>query len=256
MNITYHLINPTGNITALVETPVLIENQVQIAAMIMDNEKSCEQVGYISDGDTSCDIKLRMAGGEFCGNATMSTAAFFCRKIDLPDGEEKDVKVKVYGIKDAINVHIIRNKDSFLGKVSMPYPVSITNEKFFYEGNIYHYPMVSFNSISHIIVEDSMPVVMAERAVVQWCKEKRLDCLGLMILNKERTSVKPLVYCTQPESLFWESSCASGTTAVGAYFAARDRKDVCMSFSEPGGTLTIEALKDKSLFLSGSVSFL
>ena len=35
-----------------------------------------EQVGFVSaPSDSGCDIDLQMAGGEFCGNATMSAAA-------------------------------------------------------------------------------------------------------------------------------------------------------------------------------------
>ena len=67
----------TTRITILVVSPVPVSDQPDIAEMLMEHEPSCEQVGFISASDDS-DIRLRMAGGELCGNAAMSTAVLFC----------------------------------------------------------------------------------------------------------------------------------------------------------------------------------
>ena len=108
-NIKYHVMDPTGNITILVETPVAEASQPFVAAKLMELEPEVEQVGFLTLAETpepdrsGClqqkmasqpektqqsekiplaessqnkyDIALRMAGGEFCGNATMSAAA-------------------------------------------------------------------------------------------------------------------------------------------------------------------------------------
>lgn len=255
MNIKYHLINPTGNITILVETPVRIEEQPKIGSLLMQKEPSCEQVGFIQKGDSESDIVLRMAGGEFCGNATMSTAAFFCRSQELASGESRNVAVKILGVNKIVNVTITREDNVYFGKVEMPRPNSIKNERFYYEGRYFPYPIVEFKGISHMVVEDDMPISMAERAIKKWCDDFHLEGLGIMLVNRELTSLRPLVYIKDADTLVWESSCASGTTAVGAYLCKRDNEDKSFSFAEPGGTLTIEAFTDGRLILGGQVLF-
>ena len=74
-----------------------------------------------------------------------------------------------------------------------------------------------------------------------------------MFLDRERGVLKPLVYVPSAATLFWESSCASGTTAVGAYLAAKSGAAVRMPLKQPGGTLEIEADPDGKLLLKGSV---
>ena len=76
----YSVFDPTGNITALVRDPVAPLQQPVIAAGIMRKHPEVEQVGFVSfDGALPA---LRMAGGEFCGNASMSAAALLCMEQD------------------------------------------------------------------------------------------------------------------------------------------------------------------------------
>ena len=69
----YSIWDPTGNITALVETQTSIDRQPEVAARIMDLHPEVEQVGFVSK---VLRPYLRMAGGEFCGNASMCAAAW------------------------------------------------------------------------------------------------------------------------------------------------------------------------------------
>lgn len=111
--INYCIFDPTGNITALVETAVDEAKQPAVAARIMEMHPEVEQVGFVRfaenagcgdaeaeragsvdesagcdaeaaragsvEASTGCgaDVVLRMAGGEFCGNATMCAAALY-----------------------------------------------------------------------------------------------------------------------------------------------------------------------------------
>ena len=93
----------------------------------------------------------------------------------------------------------------------------------------------------------------AERLAPVWCRTLESEALGLMFLDRERGILKPLVYVPSADTLFWESSCASGTTAVGAYLAAESGKAVQVPLKQPGGTLEIDAAPDGTLLLKGSV---
>ena len=70
MEIHYVLMNPCGNRTVLVETPVAGKDYKKIATALMKKEPTAEQVGFLEMGENGNYI-LKMAGGEFCGNATM-----------------------------------------------------------------------------------------------------------------------------------------------------------------------------------------
>lgn len=255
MEISYRLYNPTGNITALVETQVPVEHQPEVAEYIMKQSPSCEQVGYLSGPVEGSDITLRMAGGEFCGNATMSTAACFCNAQGMQNGETRTVNVKVIGTSGLVPVEVTREKGSYYGTISMPKALKIENVKFTIEGDEYTYPVVSFVGISHVIMDDKFPVSLTETAIKLWCDRLKVQGLGFMIVNEKRTILRPLVYVKNTETLVWESSCASGTTAVAAYFAHKDGCPVKLSLKEPGGILTVQTFEDGSVKLSGKVDF-
>ena len=74
--IKYSIFDPTGNITALVESQIPAAEQPTVAAAVMERHPSVEQVGFVRfDPASDPPVSLRMAGGEFCGNATMCAAA-------------------------------------------------------------------------------------------------------------------------------------------------------------------------------------
>lgn len=59
---------------------------------------------------------------------------------------------------------------------------------------------------------------------------------GLLLFDEQEKSLKPLV-AVEDVSLIWERGCGSGTSAVGAYLAAREKKDVTVSLKQPGGVM-------------------
>ena len=275
--IEYEYIDPTGNITVLVTTLVDIKSQPEIADMIMKMEPTCEQVGFVGFSDKG-DIKLRMAAGEFCGNATMSTAALLCDKRGMSEGESKSVIVESSGCKDLVGVNITRNKDSdnihvYSGQVDMPLPKRIRRCDFTFRGSVYELPVVEFDGISHIIMNESVNILSdmeAEDAVRKWCDDISADALGIMKISSETISVsedksndynieinmRPLVYVKEINSLFWENSCASGTTAVGAYYVNQHKgASISLTAHEPGGVLSVFSRNDGHLILSGTVYF-
>ena len=72
----YAILDPTGNVTALVRDPVEVACQPVVARQVMDRHPEVEQVGFVSGAasDPLAQAELRMAGGGVCGNAAMSAA--------------------------------------------------------------------------------------------------------------------------------------------------------------------------------------
>ncbi len=246
--IQYVLLDPTGNRTILVESSVPIAEQPRIAAKLMELEPTAEQVGFFSiNGGRTC---LRMAGGEFCGNAAMSAAALTAMDRGIDD---RTVYVTVTGTPDPVAVSVKRLSDGSLqGTVTMPQPVRIGTETF-PDGEAF--PVVHFDGICHVIAEAPLSRERAEMLAPYWCRYLNTDALGIMLFDREEQTLSPLVYVTVPETLFWEHSCASGTTAVGAFLAAQSAR-VSLSLKQPGGTLHIETDDEGRLLLTGTVRLL
>ena len=179
MDVNYVLMNPTGNRTILVTTPVDKKRYKTVAGKLMEKEPTAEQVGFL-DISPSGLISLNMAGGEFCGNATMSAAAYAVAK----DLSESPVQMKVSGAKSRLRVEIAADgayagskeggglqKETktgrkgavigvggnhsnvvYTGLVKMPAPVEIKDVRLPLGGEMIKLPAVVFDGITHIIL--------------------------------------------------------------------------------------------------------
>lgn len=247
----YKVFNPTGNITILVESKVNPDERIALANKLLEIEKEAEQVGFISDSDDA-DIRLDMAGGEFCGNATMSAAAYMALKQNVGTLSKLEVIVSVSGADKPIKVTVNReNAKRFSGYVQMPMPQSISRTILPYLEKEYEFTLIKFDGISHLIYEGTLEKSMCEVAIKEWCRMLDTKGLGIMMIDINNMKLTPLVYVRNQNSLYWESSCASGTTAAGIYLGTKI-KDKEFSFVEPGGILKVLLEGDK-VFLGGVV---
>lgn len=239
--IEYCVFDPTGNITALVTTAVDKEDQPAAAAQVMRGEPAVEQVGFVKfaccDGEAGAagtgspaslpegepPVRLRMAGGEFCGNATMCSAALY----QLLSGADKKcsaaadtfdstanaaaasdthkVLVSVSGAALPITVCLRQTGDaSFEASVQMPPALSIDEIDFSTGSGAEQtndpdcqgaaapsrLPIVRMGGIDHIIIEPDSAFFgikdnsgVAEKLVREWCALIDSECLGLMFLE-------------------------------------------------------------------------
>lgn len=75
----YEILNPSGNITALVTEDVPREKYKEISDEIMKNDPNIEQVGFLKKYSNSI-FRLEMAGFEFCGNASRAFECFLVKE--------------------------------------------------------------------------------------------------------------------------------------------------------------------------------
>ena len=245
----YSIFDPTGNITALVESPVEESCQPSVAAAIMARHTAVEQVGFLrlpaGEGETPA---LRMAGGEFCGNASMSAAALWALRRGLDGGE---CSLRVSGAESAVSVRLRRETEgSFAAAVHMPPAGQITEKECVISGRRGTLSCVYMEGITHAVItpasaffalKDDRPA--AERAVRTLCAALGANCLGLMFLEEEmpRCRLTPLVWVPASGTLFWENSCASGSAAVSMALARTLKRTVALDLDEPGGRLRAES---------------
>jgi hypothetical protein len=111
-------------------------------------------------------------------------------------------------------------------------------------------PLVRMEGISHVIVSDASPLFAlkaqpaeAEEAVKAWCAALKAEGLGLMFLQRGEGDPRltPLVYIPGSATVFWESSCASGSSAVGMALAAGSGRAQRLTLAQPGGRLQVES---------------
>ncbi|MBQ9551733.1 MAG: diaminopimelate epimerase [Clostridia bacterium] len=244
----YVLLDPTGNITALVTDPLPPARQPSAAAQLMQKEPTCEQVGFVKQDH------LRMAGGEFCGNAALSAAALYCRLHPLPQADERLVSLLVFGQENAVEVRVTpQTERTFFGTVSMPLPLAVAPCTLRFAGETYALTRVDFAGMTHLIAAQPIEKQTAEKAIKVWCEALKAEALGIMLLSENNRRITPLVYVPAADTLFWESSCASGTAAAAAALSHGKNGERHYEFDEPGGRLCVDAAPDH-LLLSGRVT--
>lgn len=250
--IRYSILDPSGNITALVESAVGADARAVVAAELMRRHPEVEQVGFVHRTEPGDPVRaeLNMAGGEFCGNASLCTAALLLLDGDAPVGTEASVPLRVSGVRAPVEVRIRREAaERFRGGLRMPPALSVGETELRLGGVRAPVPLVRMEGISHLILRPDcafFPILLdrgaAEEAVRRWCADLGADCLGLMFLEGELPALRltPLVFVPGSGTLFWENSCASGSAAAALFLTAQSGAPVDLSLEEPGGSLRVQ----------------
>lgn len=267
MKLRFTKVNPVENMTIFILDSLAREKHISIANDLMNyNNLYAEQVGFIEEpmsikGKSLNTLRLQMMGGEFCGNATRSLAAYMVYKdhpsINKINDQEYNVILEASGNQELLNC-LVRKTDKeniFNSRISMPLAERITNV------NINKIPAkrVDFEGISHFIV-DSYKVQDKEdfyRHIKRYMEKEDYDAFGIMYYDEVKEFLEPLVHVRMTNSKFWERSCASGTSAFGIAEAIRENKNVKLQVKQTGGVLGVEVkLEDgdvKEVFLEGEV---
>ena len=233
MEVKFIKASPTENMTLLIETPVAREKQLAVAErLIAYGSVYAEQAGYIEEAENpAAEKRLQMMAGEFCGNASLSLAAWLAQKKNLQIGEKTEITLEVSGAEELVRCEMKREAEHrFLGRVAMPLPQTIEKRAFTLDGERIELTAVVFGESA---------AKKAEHAARVWAKELP-PVFGLLLFDEQEKSLKPLV-AVEDVSLIWERGCGSGTSAVGAYLAAREKKDVTVSLKQPGGVMRATA---------------
>ena len=246
----YSIWDPTGNITALVESDIDQSQQISVAAALMELHPQVEQVGFVQFNKDNLQVCLRMAGGEFCGNAAMSAAALYLMRTNHSADMPQSVQIGVSGASTPLEA-ILSETDSKMYSASLqtPWSASVAYREFSFQNQRGLLPVVDLGGIIQIMIQpDSVFYNMlynrsdAERAIGQWCSELSAPGLGFMFLNHKDDffDMTPLVYVPGAGTVFWENSCASGSTAVCMYYVSETGKGVQLVLNQPGGIMCVK----------------
>lgn len=233
MILEYYIFDPTGNITALVTSQTPVADYRKISSFIMEKHPDVEQVGFV---DLSGEYpKLHMAGGELCGNATLSSAALYCQLNNI---KKTGIKVSVFGAFEDIDVNIEGENGQYTGEVFLPKSLKITENDFYADGKTYRLPLVEMPGISHIIADESIDAETAEKLLIDYAGKSQAEAVGIMLYNSKTDDLLPIVFVKSCGTLVRENSCVSGSFAVASYLSLK-RGDIACRLIQPGGVLEV-----------------
>ena len=247
MEVDFVKISPTQNMTILVTSPLDRIDYVKTAEKIMayDNVHA-EQVGFVEKAlNPKALARLQMAGGEFCGNASLALCAWLKWKGKAENSDSSTVPIEASGLDELLCCEIKKVDDYFLGKISMPIPELVKDYYIEISGKEYCFAVVYMPGISHVIVNTEQ-IAIGEETIVD-ALISNLDAItcddafGVMHYDKKRRFLKPFVYVKTAGTKVWERGCGSGTAALGAYLAYVSGRKTKAAIAQPGGTITVEA---------------
>ena len=229
MNLVLRYADPAGNITAIVESPVHPEDRVSISKAILALGKA-EQVGFAVSPLLGGDGRLQMMGGEFCGNAARSFGYLLATER-YSSGQHR-ISVEISGADAPLSV----TADLHLGTAAAEMPLPLGMSTLTVAGQAL--PLVELPGICHVILEGQAPSYTLVQQVLDAARPLPYEAIGVMFL--ERLQLTPAVYVRSTDSLVWESSCGSGSTACGWYLSQeKPQGEYTYAFSQPGGTIQV-----------------
>ena len=237
-------LSPTQNMTVLVTSRHAVADYPSIATELLSaGHVHAEQVGFVRPPtSTAAQVRLHMAGDEFCGNATMALAALTSMEQDLDVGRRTGVVLEVSGLGSLVTCEVERLEDHFACELTAPRPISVETYDF---AGVETGVMVRYPDAAHLVVEcarhDRTSRDRAEEVARRLGETEGVSMVGVMLYDPERGELAPLINVPALDSMVWERSCGSGTASIGAYLAARAGAPVRASVHQPGGTMHVRA---------------
>ena len=222
MTIDYLVADPSGNTTILVLTPVPKEEHSALAAKLLALPGiEAEQVGYVTR-EAGKPLRVDMMGGEFCGNASRSAAAW---ALACDGGTQGD------GLYEAF--------------IEMPYPEDVSGVLVDAGDVPARFFRVDLPGITHFVhfVPDLEGIDKEKywHILADYVDGEDFPAYGLILCDTKEQTMIPAVYVRDTDTLYWENSCGSGSAAVAAALACTTHKNVACYMKQPGGTLAIAA---------------
>ena len=221
----FELLNPSGNITALVVDDYGREKYQEISNEIMNKNPQVEQVGFLKKYSDSI-FRLEMAGLEFCGNASRAFACFLFKNKYVSTNE---FKISVSGYEDLIDCKVEKKGDDFYSTVDLKLNKSLDDIISNKTLNGQSVSVVNLPGISHILLDqnvfkfDKNNCLKEGKKIIEELKLIDLSAVGAIWFNNNQ--INPVVYVKDIDSLFYENSCGSGSIAFGIYQSYLKKKD-------------------------------
>lgn len=228
---TVAVLDPAGNVTAIVCSDVPAAERARVAAQILRlPELGIEQVAFLTEPRSGGEIRLEMMGGEFCGNALR--CAGFYQALRTGAQGKSCVFAEISGADGAQPVMA----DTAEGTAStvMPLPLSVQPAGW---ADV-QATRVTFAGITHFVIDCAQPdEALVQRAIAA---APEASAVGAIFLDRAHGSIKPVVFVRETASCVAENSCASGSVAAAVVLTADFADGITeIGIGQPGGTLEV-----------------
>ena len=213
------VLDPAGNVTALVLSDVQAAERARIAAQLLRlPELRIEQAAFLTAPRCGGEIRLEMMGGEFCGNA-LRCAGFYHALRTGAQGKTC-VLAEISGAEGVQPVMA----DTAAGEAStvMPLPRAVQPA----DWPDVQAVRVTFDGITHFVMDRAQPDdALVQRAIAA---APEASAVGALFLDRAAGS------CVA------ETSCASGSVATAVVLTADFADGITeIGIGQPGGTLEV-----------------
>lgn len=228
---TVAVLDPAGNVTAIVCSDVSAAERARVAAQILRlPELGIEQVAFLTAPRSGGEIRLEMMGGEFCGNA-LRCAGFYQALRNGAQGKSC-VFAEISGA-DGVQPVMADTAEGTASTV-MPLPLSVQPAGW---ADV-QATRVTFAGITHFVIDCAQPdEALVQRAIAA---APEASAVGAIFLDRAHGSIKPVVFVRETASCVAENSCASGSVATAVVLTADFADGITeIGIGQPGGTLEV-----------------
>lgn len=227
------IVRPGGNDTCLIRGIIRdLSRRTAINKAITSMYPNVEQVGFVDLSIKS--TELLMAGDEFCGNATRSTAWLAL------GGKPGSLEITVSGVTNTLQAGVNTNGEAFAQMPIYPDVSRISSDPDF-PGN----KIVQIEGITHYInfntdeIDGLSPELIRAKAreLIFSKKLNRYPAAGVIYSKKngDLWSIVPVVYVKNNEQTYLETACGSGTIALGMALSNLQKSSIDISVIQPTG---------------------
>lgn len=255
--------NPVHNMTILVKSEYPADQHPHIASQMMAySHLYAEQVGFIEQSSRpDCVAGLKMAGGEFCGNACISLAACLAAEQQLQPNERLEFALEASGTEQPVLCQVEKSSEEYVCEVKMPLPVRLEHSQLTFEGTDLKLGIVRYHDFFHTVIEvehvDQLAKESAERLARLLGVASGGKLVAVLLYHPATNELAPLIYIPSLDSMVWERGCGSGTSSLGAYLAWSRKETIMIPIRQPGGIIHVNASysngKISSLSIKSSV---
>lgn len=228
---TVAVLDPAGNVTAIVCSDVPAAERARVAAQILRlPELGIEQVAFLTAPRSGGEIRLEMMGGEFCGNALR--CAGFYQALRTGAQGKSCVFAEISGA-DGVQPVMADTAEGTASTV-MPLPLSVQPAGWADA----QATRVTFAGITHFVIDCAQPdEALVQRAIAA---APEASAVGAIFLDRAHGSIKPVVFVRETASCVAENSCASGSVAAAVVLTADFADGITeIGIGQPGGTLEV-----------------
>jgi diaminopimelate epimerase len=242
--------SPAQNTTVLITSFCPQSYYLKIAEIAMKYEfLHAEQVGFIVPPSKKESILgLEMAGGEFCGNATLSAAAYAVFK-GLVGG--KVFNIDVSGAAGPIRCKVQKLDDYRYNASCVMPPAKLNQELKLDLGNkTIIGQVIELDGISHFVFpeqEDFAEYLDVVTALKQFIDANAIGVIPFKTIKDDTYSIKPFVHVKKVNTNVFERGCGSGSLALGMYLNKVFGMSKRIEVVQPGGVIGVEMGSEYSI---------